>query len=53
MKDQNHKISRQIVNQALANGVGVIRMEDLTDIRNRTKFRKKCRKKDQGRNLHS
>ncbi|MDR6226803.1 transposase [Desmospora profundinema] len=53
MRDQNHKISRQIVNRALANGVGVIRMEDLTDIRNRTKSRKKCEKKDQGRNLHS
>ncbi|WP_408006920.1 RNA-guided endonuclease TnpB family protein [Pseudalkalibacillus sp. A8] len=49
MKDQNHKISRQIVNLALANGVGVIRMEDLTDIRNTTK----SKKNDQGRSLHS
>lgn len=48
MKDRNHKISRQIVNFALVNGVGVIRMEDLTDIRNRTKS-----KKEAGRNLHS
>lgn len=48
MKDQNHKISRQIVNHALVNGVGVIRMEDLTDIRNRAKS-----KKEAGRNLHS
>lgn len=48
MRDQNHKISRQIVNQALANGVGVIRMEDLTDIRNRIKS-----KKEAGRSLHS
>jgi transposase len=37
MKDHNHKISRQIVNFAVANGVGIIRMEDLTDIRNRAK----------------
>jgi hypothetical protein len=29
MKDLNHKISRQIVNFAVANGVGIIRMEDL------------------------
>jgi putative transposase len=49
MKDQNHKISRQIVNHALANGVGVIRMEDLTDIRNTVK----SKRTDQGRNLHS
>jgi IS605 OrfB family transposase len=39
MKD--HKISRQIVNFAVANGVGIIRMEDLTDIRNRAKSKKK------------
>jgi putative transposase len=49
MKDQNHKISRQIVHHALVNGVGVIRMEDLTDIRNTAK----SKKKDQGRSLHS
>jgi IS605 OrfB family transposase len=49
MKDQNHKISRQIVNHAIANGVGVIRMEDLTDIRNTAK----SKRTDQGRNLHS
>jgi putative transposase len=48
MKDQNHKISRQIVNYAIVNGVGVIRMEDLTDIRNTAKS-----KKEAGRNLHS
>lgn len=48
MRDQNHKISRQIVNFAIANGVGVIRMEDLTDIRNTAKS-----KKEAGRNLHS
>ncbi|MFD1407797.1 RNA-guided endonuclease TnpB family protein [Kroppenstedtia eburnea] len=49
MKDQNHQMSRQIVNHALANGVGLIRMEDLTDIRNTAK----SKKKDPGRNLHS
>lgn len=48
MKDQNHKISRQIVDFALTNGVGIIRMEDLTEIRNRAKS-----KKEAGRNLHS
>ncbi|AHA58112.1 transposase, IS605 OrfB [Geobacillus genomosp. 3] len=35
MKDVNHKISRQMVNFALANGVGIIRMEELTGIRKR------------------
>jgi IS605 OrfB family transposase len=48
MKDHNHKISRQIVNFAVANGVEIIRMENLTDIRNRAKSKKKA-----GRNLHS
>ena len=48
MKDYNHKISRQIVNFAIANGVGVIRMEDLTEIRNRAKS-----KSEPGRSLHS
>ncbi|AMV12239.1 transposase [Geobacillus thermoleovorans] len=48
MKDVNHKISRQIVNFALANGVGVIRMEDLTGIRKRATSMKEA-----GRNLHS
>jgi putative transposase len=48
MKNQNHRISRHIVNYALTHGVGVIRMEDLTDIRNRAKS-----KKEAGRNLHS
>jgi IS605 OrfB family transposase len=48
MKDKNHPISRQIVNHAITHGVGIIRMEDLTDIRNRAKS-----KKEAGRNLHS
>jgi IS605 OrfB family transposase len=48
MKDHNHKISRQIVNFAVANGVGILRMEDLTEIRNRAKS-----KSEPGRSLHS
>ncbi|WJQ10980.1 transposase [Geobacillus stearothermophilus] len=48
MKDMNHKISRQIVHFALANGVGVIRMEDLTGIRKRA-----ASAKEAGRSLHS
>lgn len=48
MKDMNHKISRQIINFALANGVGVIRMEDLTGIRKRA-----ASAKEAGRSLHS
>jgi putative transposase len=48
MRDLNHKISRQIVNFAITHGVGTIRMEDLTDIRNRIKS-----KKEAGRSLHS
>ncbi|MGJ3222206.1 RNA-guided endonuclease TnpB family protein, partial [Geobacillus thermoleovorans] len=48
MKDQNHKISRQIVNFALANGVGVIRMEELTGIRKRATSAKEA-----GRSLHA
>ena len=49
MKEQYHWISRQIVDRAIANGVGVIRMEDLTDIRNTAK----SKRTDQGRNLHA
>ncbi|OKO96771.1 Mobile element protein [Geobacillus proteiniphilus] len=48
MKDRNHKISRQIVRFALANGVGVIRMEELTGIRKRATSAKEA-----GRSLHS
>ncbi|WP_139268058.1 RNA-guided endonuclease TnpB family protein, partial [Geobacillus proteiniphilus] len=48
MKGVNHKISRQIVNFALANGVGVIRMEELTGIRKRATSAKEA-----GRSLHS
>jgi hypothetical protein len=35
MQDHNQKIIRRIVNFVITNGVGIIRMEDLTDIRNR------------------
>ena len=47
MKDVNHKISRQIVVFAQANGVRLIRMEDLTGIRHTAKS-----KKEAGRSLH-
>jgi IS605 OrfB family transposase len=36
MRDINHKLSRQIVAQAQAQGVGTIRLEQLTGIRQRT-----------------
>ncbi|MBS4205049.1 RNA-guided endonuclease InsQ/TnpB family protein [Lederbergia citrea] len=48
MKDTNHKLSRQIINFAMENGVHLIRMEDLTGIRHSAKSRKEA-----GRNLHS
>jgi IS605 OrfB family transposase len=48
VQEKRIKISRRIVNFALVNGVGVIRMEDLTEIRNRAKS-----KKEAGRNLYS
>ncbi len=47
IRDVNHKISRQIVNLALENGVHLIRMEDLTGIRYAAKSPKEA-----GRNLH-
>lgn len=48
MKETNHKISRQIVNFALVNGVHLMRLEDLKGIRLAGKSRKEA-----GRNLHS
>jgi IS605 OrfB family transposase len=48
MKDQNHKISRSIVDKAITNGVCLIRLEDLTGIRQTAKSSKKA-----DRNLHS
>lgn len=48
MKDQDHKISRQIINFAKENHVAVIRMERLTNIRNTAKTSRKNE-----RNLHT
>ncbi|MFC4078187.1 RNA-guided endonuclease InsQ/TnpB family protein [Salinithrix halophila] len=48
MRNFNHQISRQLVNFAITHGVGTIRMEDLTEIRNRVKS-----KREAGRSLHS
>jgi IS605 OrfB family transposase len=36
MKNINHKLSRQIVNHAYANGIGIIKVESLTGIREGT-----------------
>ena len=48
MKDQDHKISRQIVNFAVKNNVSVIRLENLKNIRNTTRTSRKNEK-----NLHT
>ncbi|MGG1517474.1 transposase [Paenibacillus oryzisoli] len=48
MKDQNHKISRQIVNMAIQEKVLVIKLEKLADIRKTTRTSRKNAK-----NLHS
>lgn len=48
MQDQDHKISRQLVNFALANGAGTIRLEQLTNIRKTAKTSRK-----NGHNLHT
>ena len=48
MKDQDHKISRQIVNFAVENNVSVIRLENLTNIRNTARISRKNEK-----NLHT
>jgi IS605 OrfB family transposase len=50
--DQNHKISRQVIAFAAANGVACIRMEDLTGIR-WTKRQNRKQRQDHGRSLHS
>ncbi|MEK3790775.1 transposase [Paenibacillus sp. FSL R7-0204] len=47
MKDQNHKISRQIVNMAIQERVSVIKLEKLKDIRKTTRTSRKNAK-----NLH-
>ncbi|WP_243447150.1 RNA-guided endonuclease InsQ/TnpB family protein [Clostridium tetani] len=48
MKDQDHKISRGIVNFAIQNNISVIRLEKLTNIRNTAKTNRKNEK-----NLHT
>lgn len=48
MKDQDHKISRGIVNFAIQNNISVIKLEKLTNIRNTAKTSRKNEK-----NLHS
>jgi IS605 OrfB family transposase len=48
MKDQNHKISRQIVNMAIRENVSVIKLEKLADIRKTTRTSRKNSK-----NLHN
>lgn len=50
MKNQDHQISRRIVNWCLTRGVSTIRMEDLEGIRLRGK---RHGRRDQGRSLHS
>ncbi|MGO0063357.1 RNA-guided endonuclease InsQ/TnpB family protein [Brevibacillus fluminis] len=48
MKDQNHKISRQIVNTAIQEGVSIIKLERLKNIRKTARTSRK-----NARNLHS
>lgn len=48
MRDQNHKISRQIVNMAIQEGVSVIKLEKLTNIRETARTSRKNAK-----NLHT
>jgi IS605 OrfB family transposase len=49
--DMNHKISRAVVNFALASGVSHIRMEDLTGVR-WTRNQNRSQRRDHGRSLH-
>jgi len=48
MKDKDHKVSRQIVNFARENGVGLIRLEKLSGIRQSARTSRKNEK-----NLHT
>ncbi|MNR32310.1 putative transposase DNA-binding domain protein [compost metagenome] len=48
MKDQNHKISRKIVNMAIEEQVSIIKIEKLTNIRQTTRTSRKNAK-----NLHN
>lgn len=49
--DTNHKISRVVVNLAIAHGVTRIRMEDLTGVR-WTKNQRRKQRRNHGRSLH-
>lgn len=48
MKDKDHKVSREIINFAKDNNISVIRLEQLTNIRNTTRTSRKNK-----RNLHT
>ena len=48
MRDEDHKVSREIVDFAVANGIGTIRMEQLTNIRQTARTSRKNEK-----NLHT
>jgi len=48
MRDQDHKISREIVNFAISNNIGTIRMEELANIRQTARTSRKNEK-----NLHT
>jgi len=48
MKDQDHQVSRQIINFAVKNNVSVLRLEKLTNIRNTARTSRKNEK-----NLHT
>ena len=48
MRDQDHKVSREIVNFAISNGIGTIRMEKLANIRKTARTSRKNEK-----NLHT
>ena len=37
MRDQDHKVSRAIIDEAIANGVGIIKLETLSGIRSKTR----------------
>ena len=44
MKDQDHKVSRQIINFATQNNVSVIRLERLTNIETRQEQAEKTKR---------
>lgn len=57
MRDQDHKISRAVVNEAIANGVGIIKLETLSGIRGKTrkslKNKYRCKSRKYNRSLSS